>query len=331
MHVVQTKKEEFQVCMQSQNPDICWRNNTEWFQQLWRFSRVHWYKFLTWVIGDLIRKDISLDLLLTRKKKLVIDVKVRDNLGCNDHKMLGFMILLELMRRKQDKKQHCTAGFWKSRLTSSRICLPNNVLYVITTLQAFRHSHVNIRFFRKNWPRVAHNPVIGEYFLDFWRKHWICKQISLHLCFKVRECSDMNKYQHIQTNTAVILHPRTPEPSRRLNICAMPLLLAFRPFIKTLFWSTAYKDTPRVKHSCVFCCLSHWLVQAYCFLKILCASVLIFFFIIIFDACIVGSSKQENCSYLSVLLFWFLFCVCVGDICLLIILKQSCLDSVTVQ
>lgn len=161
--------------------------------------------------------------------------------------------------------------------------------------------------------------MIGEYFLHFWKKHRFCKQFSLHLYFKVRECSNMNTYQYIQMNTAVILHRWTPDPDRRLSICAMPLLLVFRPFLKILFWSTAYKDMLWVKHLCVFCCLSHWSVQAYCFLKILRASVFIFIFL--FDTCIVGFSKQECHSYWSVLLFWFLFCVSVGDVCFLIILN----------
>ena len=39
------------------------------------------------------RKGAVLDVLLTSKEELIMDVKVRDRLVCSDHKMVGFMIL----------------------------------------------------------------------------------------------------------------------------------------------------------------------------------------------------------------------------------------------
>ncbi|KAK4824925.1 hypothetical protein QYF61_021545 [Mycteria americana] len=74
------------------HPDICWRDNTAGHMQSRRFQECIDDNFLTQVIKEPTGEVALLDLILTKKKGLVGDVKVRDNVGGNDQEMMDFRI-----------------------------------------------------------------------------------------------------------------------------------------------------------------------------------------------------------------------------------------------
>ncbi|GAB0182058.1 hypothetical protein GRJ2_000671100 [Grus japonensis] len=76
------------------HPDICWKGNTARHAQSRRFLQSIDDNFLTQVVEEPTRRDMLLDPVLTNKEGLVGDVKVGGNLGCSDHEMLEFRILL---------------------------------------------------------------------------------------------------------------------------------------------------------------------------------------------------------------------------------------------
>ena len=69
-----------------------------------------------------MRKHAILDLVLTNQEGLVNNVKLKDSLGCSDHKMLEFKILrvsksvcsklvtLDFRRAGPDLSGNCLAG-----------------------------------------------------------------------------------------------------------------------------------------------------------------------------------------------------------------------------
>jgi len=75
------------------HPDISWENHTARQAQSRRFLQSINDKFLMQVVEEPTRKGTLLDLVLTNKKGLVEDVKVRGRLGCSDHETVKFRIL----------------------------------------------------------------------------------------------------------------------------------------------------------------------------------------------------------------------------------------------
>lgn len=66
---------------------ICWRNRTT--------GHKHSSNFLECIDDNILtrthlEKGALLDLMLKRKKELLVDVKVRDSFGCSDYQMVGF-------------------------------------------------------------------------------------------------------------------------------------------------------------------------------------------------------------------------------------------------
>jgi len=75
------------------HPDICWRDNTAGHRQSRRFLECVDDNFLFQGIAEPTRRGVMLDLVLTNKKGLVGNVKVKGGLGCSDHQMVGLKIL----------------------------------------------------------------------------------------------------------------------------------------------------------------------------------------------------------------------------------------------
>ncbi|GAB0205340.1 hypothetical protein GRJ2_002999600 [Grus japonensis] len=75
------------------HPDICWKGNTARHAQTRRFLQSINDNFLTQVVEEPIRREVLLDLVLTKKEGLLEDVKAEGSLGCHDHEMVEFRIL----------------------------------------------------------------------------------------------------------------------------------------------------------------------------------------------------------------------------------------------
>jgi len=90
------------------HPDICWRNHTVGHKQSWRFLECVDDKFLLQGIEEPKRREVVLDLVLTKKEGLVGHVKIKGSFGCNDHEMVEFKIL-RAARRPHSKLT--TLGF----------------------------------------------------------------------------------------------------------------------------------------------------------------------------------------------------------------------------
>ncbi|GAB0177853.1 hypothetical protein GRJ2_000250600 [Grus japonensis] len=68
-------------------------DNTAEHKQSRKFLECVDDNFLFQVIEESMRKGAMLDLVLTNKKGLVGDVKLKGSLGCSDHEMVEFRIL----------------------------------------------------------------------------------------------------------------------------------------------------------------------------------------------------------------------------------------------
>jgi len=93
------------------HPDNCWRVNTAEHTQSRRFLECVGDNFLLQVIEEPMRRGAMLDLVLTNKEGLVVNVKLKGSLACSDHEMVEFKIL-RAVRRAHSK----TPGFQESRL-----------------------------------------------------------------------------------------------------------------------------------------------------------------------------------------------------------------------
>ncbi|GAB0177064.1 voltage-dependent L-type calcium channel subunit alpha-1C [Grus japonensis] len=75
------------------HPNICWRDNAAEHRQSRKFPECVDDNLLLQVIEEPTRRGAMLDLILTNKKGLVGDVKLKGSLGCSDHEMVEFKIL----------------------------------------------------------------------------------------------------------------------------------------------------------------------------------------------------------------------------------------------
>ena len=75
--------------------NISWEDHTARQVQARRFLQSIDDNFLMQVVEEPTRKGTLLDLVLTNKEGLMEDVKVGGRLGCSDHEMVEFIILLE--------------------------------------------------------------------------------------------------------------------------------------------------------------------------------------------------------------------------------------------
>jgi len=73
--------------------DICWKDYTSRHTQSRRFLQSTDDNFLMRVGEEPTRRSVLLDLVVTKKERLVEDVKVGGNLGCSDHDMVKLRIL----------------------------------------------------------------------------------------------------------------------------------------------------------------------------------------------------------------------------------------------
>ncbi|GAB0191026.1 hypothetical protein GRJ2_001567900 [Grus japonensis] len=80
------------------HPDICWRDNTAGHKQSRKFLECSDDNFLPQVLREPMRRSAMLDLVLTNKKGLVGNVKLKGSLGCSDHEMVEFKILRAVRR-----------------------------------------------------------------------------------------------------------------------------------------------------------------------------------------------------------------------------------------
>ena len=75
------------------HPDTCWRGNTAGHKQSRRFLECVDDNFPLQVVEEPMRRGAMRDLVLTSKKGLVGNVKLKGGLGCSDHEMVEFKIL----------------------------------------------------------------------------------------------------------------------------------------------------------------------------------------------------------------------------------------------
>jgi len=78
--------------------NICWRGNTAGHQKLKRFLECVHDNFLFQAVQEPMRRGAILDLVLTSEKRLVSNLKLKGNLGCRDHEMKEFKILMASKR-----------------------------------------------------------------------------------------------------------------------------------------------------------------------------------------------------------------------------------------
>lgn len=64
------------------HPNICCRDSTDGHRQSERFLEYTDDDFLLHVIKEPVKRDVMLDLILTEKEELVVNVKLKDSLGC---------------------------------------------------------------------------------------------------------------------------------------------------------------------------------------------------------------------------------------------------------
>ncbi|GAB0207135.1 mitochondrial enolase superfamily member 1 [Grus japonensis] len=96
------------------HPDICWKGNTARHAQSRRFLQSIDDNFLIQLVEEPTRRGVLLDLVLTNKEGLVGDVKVGGSLGCSDHEMVEFRILL--LEKLKGKKE--VYRMWKKGLAT---------------------------------------------------------------------------------------------------------------------------------------------------------------------------------------------------------------------
>ena len=73
--------------------DICWENNMTTCKQPRRLLDSIDNNILVQLLGRSTRGEVLLDLLLTSVEEIIKEVKIRGNLGCNDHVLIESMIL----------------------------------------------------------------------------------------------------------------------------------------------------------------------------------------------------------------------------------------------
>jgi len=79
------------------HPNISWRDSTARHKQSRRFLEFVDDNFLLQLIEEPTRRGAKLDLVLTKKKGLVRNMKLKGSLGCSDHEMVEFKILRAAM------------------------------------------------------------------------------------------------------------------------------------------------------------------------------------------------------------------------------------------
>lgn len=74
------------------HPSICWKGLWLGTSNLGNFWKVLKINFSVQSIAELTRRDALLDMLLTNKKELVEDAKVKGRYGCSDHETVELKI-----------------------------------------------------------------------------------------------------------------------------------------------------------------------------------------------------------------------------------------------
>ncbi|KAK4812899.1 hypothetical protein QYF61_027293 [Mycteria americana] len=80
-------------------PDICWKNNTAAHMSPIKFLECIEDCFLIQMLDVPTRNEALLDLLLTNQENLFCNIAVSDSLGCSDHSIVEFGILLSTLKR----------------------------------------------------------------------------------------------------------------------------------------------------------------------------------------------------------------------------------------
>ncbi|GAB0209268.1 mitochondrial enolase superfamily member 1 [Grus japonensis] len=79
-------------------PDICWKNNTAVQMSSIKFLECIEDCFLIQMLDVPTRNEALLDLLLTNQENLLCNISVSDSLGCSDHNIVEFGILLSTLK-----------------------------------------------------------------------------------------------------------------------------------------------------------------------------------------------------------------------------------------
>lgn len=80
------------------HPDICWKSSAAAYTSSIKFLECIEDRFLTQMFNVPTRNEALLGLLLTNQEKLLCDISVNDSLGCSDHNIVEFGILLSMLK-----------------------------------------------------------------------------------------------------------------------------------------------------------------------------------------------------------------------------------------
>lgn len=86
------------------HPDICWKNSAAAYTSSIKFLECIEDCFLTQMLDVPTRNEALLELLVTNQEKLLCDVSVNDSLGCSDHNILEFGIVLSILKARTKEK-----------------------------------------------------------------------------------------------------------------------------------------------------------------------------------------------------------------------------------
>ena len=85
-------------------PDICWKNNTAAHISSIKFLECVEDCFLIQMLDVPTRNEALLDLLLTNQENLLCNISISDSLGCSDHNIVEFGILLSTLKASTKTK-----------------------------------------------------------------------------------------------------------------------------------------------------------------------------------------------------------------------------------
>jgi len=80
------------------HPDTGWKSSTGSYRQSRRLLECTEDNFLGQVIDSPTKGDAVLDLLVTKARKLITDIKIGGSLGCSDHALLEFAVLRQRVK-----------------------------------------------------------------------------------------------------------------------------------------------------------------------------------------------------------------------------------------
>lgn len=84
--------------------DIFWKNSAAAHTSSIKFLECIEDCFLTQMLDVPTRNEALLELLLTNQEKVLCNISVNDSLGCSDHNIVEFGILLSILKASAKEK-----------------------------------------------------------------------------------------------------------------------------------------------------------------------------------------------------------------------------------